>query len=262
MGLALQKKQALVLGASQGIGRATAIALAAQGARVTALARSKDNLKDTLTMLRPSISGNHDYIAADLKFSEEVLKAVQEKAATHGAYDILVLNASGPEPGPIMEAKLEAFTEAFKVHILTSTLLVQTLVPMMQEKGFGRIINIISTSVKAPIPNLGVSNTIRGAVANWAKTLAGELAGSGITVNNVLPGFTNTSRLDSLIDSVAEDHAKTREEIVHLWQNQVPAGRFAEPEEIAAACAFLASPQASYCNGTNITVDGGRTPTL
>ncbi len=172
---------------------------------------------------------------------------------------ILVNNTGGPPPGTVIEARPEEFTTAFAQHLICNQILVQAVVPGMQAAGYGRIINIISTSVKQPIAGLGVSNTIRGAVASWAKTLASELAPFGITVNNVLPGMTRTQRLDSLIASKAEKTGKTIEQITQEMIREIPAGRIGMPHEFAAAVAFLASPAASYITGINLPVDGGRT---
>ena len=176
--------------------------------------------------------------------------------------DILINNTGGPKGGPAHLAELEEYTLAFARHVLANQTLVQAVLPHMQESGWGRIVNVISTSVKAPIPNLGVSNTIRGAVANWAKTLSVEVAPHGITVNNVLPGFTETSRLDSIVANRAQQQATSTEVVAQAMRNSVPARRFARAEEVAAAIAFLASPVAGYINGINLPVDGGRLPTL
>ena len=256
----LDGKRALVLGASQGIGQATAIALAKKGCAVTILARNAPNLQETIKML-PEVDGEHRMIACDLLDLKSLNKSIEEELS-NGPLHILICNAGGPKPGSIMQSDPQAFRDALEVHIVANTLIVQKLVPGMQEAGYGRIINIISTSVKAPIPNLGVSNTTRGAVANWAKTLANELGPLGITVNNVLPGFTKTSRLTGLLENSAKKQKKSLDEMRQIWEEKVPLQRFAEPFEVAGACAFLASPVAGYCNGINIPVDGGRTPVL
>ena len=174
----------------------------------------------------------------------------------------MVNNTGGPKGGPIFEADTDEFTKAFSQHIICNQILVQALVPGMKEADYGRIINIISTSVKQPIDGLGVSNTIRGAVANWSKTLANELGQYGITVNNVLPGFTTTDRLADIIDKAADRTGKSKEEASKWMQSLVPAKRFAQPGEIANAVAFLATEAASYINGINLPVDGGRLSTL
>ena len=257
----LKGKRALVLGASRGIGRETAIALAKKNCLVTVLARDSDMLQETVHHMKEASSLEHDWICCDQQNLGELAEKI-DNSLTGGPFHILVCNSGGPAPGPLLEASEETLRSAFEVHILANTLLVKRLVPGMRADSYGRIINIISTSVKAPIPNLGASNTIRGAVASWAKTLATELAADGITVNNVLPGYTKTSRLDALLASAAEKSGKSLETVITEWENKVPAKRFAEPEEVAAAVAFLASPEAAYCNGINLPVDGGRTPCL
>ena len=257
----LKGKRALVLGASQGIGRATAIALAKKGAEVITLARNAQNLETTLGLVQEISRLNHKAIPCDLANLDDLTQKIDQEL-NNGNIHILICNAGGPKPGGIMETDLNAFRQAIEVHIVANTLLVQKLVPGMKQDNYGRIVNIISTSVKAPIPNLGVSNTTRGAVASWAKTLAGELGPFGITVNNVLPGFTKTERLSALLENAAKKQNKSLEEMRQIWESRVPLQRFAEPFEVAGACAYLASPIAGYCNGINIPVDGGRTPTL
>ena len=175
---------------------------------------------------------------------------------------ILVNNTGGPAGGQAIDAEVNEFTSAFNNHLICNHNLVQCVVEGMKSEGYGRIINIISTSVKQPLPNLGVSNTIRGAVANWAKTLANELGQFNITVNNVLPGATDTVRLKSIIETKAEKTGQSIDSIGEVMANQSPMKRIAKPEEIANAVAFLASPAASYINGINVPVDGGRTSCL
>jgi len=162
----------------------------------------------------------------------------------------------------LLDAEGENFTLGLQAHILSAQKVLKVLVPQMKEFGQGRLINIISTSVKIPIPNLGVSNTIRGAVASWSKTLSLELGPSNITVNNVLPGYTTTSRLSALIDGAGARLGKSTDEIEKMWKAKVPMARFGAPEEVAAAVGFLASDEASYINGVNLQVDGGRTGSI
>lgn len=258
MNLHLKNKNALVCGSTQGIGKATAIALAEEGVHVTLLARNEKALQSVLEELPNSGDQQHSYLVADFSDPENVRKAVSENSDFH----ILINNTGGPKSGSIYEASPEQFSEAFQMHIVVNQILVQALVPFMKEQGFGRIINIISTSVKEPIPGLGVSNTIRNAVANWSKTMAGELAEFGITMNNVLPGFTDTARLDQIITAKANKANTSEEEMVAIMKGYVPAKRFAKPEETAAAVTFLASEKASYITGINLPVDGGRTKSL
>ncbi len=255
----LRGLNALVCGASKGIGRATALALADRGARVCLLARDSQSLKT----VESELSGTgHKSLSADLSDLNSLSAKVQELLQAWGGISILVCNSGGPKGGPLLEAAEEDFVQAFKSHVLANQRLVQLIAPNMKEKKYGRIINVISTSVKAPIPNLGVSNTIRGAVASWSKTLASELGPFGITVNNVLPGFTQTERLETLLSQSAKAQGMDRAKLAEDWKKTIPARRFAEASETADAIAFLASPQASYINGINLPVDGGRTVSL
>ncbi|HEX7029587.1 MAG TPA: SDR family oxidoreductase [Gammaproteobacteria bacterium] len=254
MNLNLQGHRALVCGASEGIGRATAIELAALGATVTVVARSEDKLRAVANALPGE---GHDHAVADFDNTALLEGLVRGKLASRG-YSILINNAGGPPGGPITAAEPDAFLAAFRRHLVANQLLVQGLLPGMRERRFGRIVNIVSTSVYEPIPGLGVSNTVRAAVAGWAKTLAREVAGDGITVNNVLPGFTNTGRLEKLFAAKAEKINQTPDAVAQAALDTVPAGRFAKPEETAAAIAFLASPAASYITGVSLPVDGGR----
>ncbi|HET9679474.1 MAG TPA: SDR family oxidoreductase [Gammaproteobacteria bacterium] len=258
MNLDLQHKHALVCGASQGIGRATAMTLARMGTRVTLLARNTDNLQIVCAELATRHGQQHDYISADLDQPEKLKDQLAKLDTVH----ILVNNAGGPPGGPIHNANTDAFEAGMRRHLLANQTLVQQVLPGMREAGFGRIINIISTSVKEPIPGLGVSNTVRWAVAGWAKTLARELAPDHITVNNVLPGFTDTERLSSLFSGKAEKTGKSAEQVRDEALAQVPMGRFANPQEIANGIAFLASPAAAYITGINLPVDGGRLHSL
>jgi len=261
MDLDLRNKQAIVCGSTQGIGKASAIELALLGASVTLIARNEDKLKETLIELDQRQAQQHDYVVADFSqpeiLQEKIAQYVQQKPAVH----ILVNNTGGPAGGPILDAKLQDFTQALSSHLLCNHILAQAVVPLMQKAQYGRIINIISTSVKQPIPGLGVSNTTRGAVANWAKTLSYEVAAFGITVNNILPGAIVTGRHTSLIKIKAEKTGQTIENIEADMLQNIPAGRFGEAKEVGAAVAFLASPAAAYINGVSIQVDGGRVTT-
>ncbi len=259
MNLDLKNKNAIVCGSTQGIGEASAIELAKLGANITLIARNENKLLDVLNQLDKSKGQIHSFVCIDFS---DTKKLKEEVNLLKGNYHILLNNTGGPASGPIAEANTESFEGAFRMHLINNQILVQKVVEGMKKEGFGRIINIISTSVKTPIPGLGVSNTIRAAVANWAKTLSIELGAYGITVNNVLPGFTNTNRLKSLITKKAEVQGKSEKEIAKLMKSQVPAARFGESNEVANAVAFLCSPAASYINGINVPVDGGRTKSL
>lgn len=261
MNLSLLHKNALVGGASAGIGRAAAIELAALGANVTLMARTESALKDALATLDTSQGQQHSYLTVDFSDSQALLAAVSALLERQN-FHILVNNTGGPAGGPITEARGESFLMTFHNHLICNQLLAQALLPGMKTAGYGRIINIISTSVKEPLDGLGVSNTTRWAVAAWAKTWANEVGQFGITVNNVLPGFTRTGRLEEIIEKRAAANTTSKESVENQFKSQVPMRRFAEPAEVAAAVAFLASPAAGYINGINLPVDGGRTRSL
>jgi 3-oxoacyl-[acyl-carrier protein] reductase len=260
MNLNLNKKYALVCGSTQGIGKATALALAAEGTQVTLIARNEEKLKAVIAEMPQH--RNHDYIVADFSNPEDLKTKVSDYISNHHGFHILVNNTGGPAGGPVFSAHLDEFQAAFTQHLKCNHVLAQTLVPFMKSDSYGRIINVISTSVKQPLDGLGVSNTIRGAVANWSKTLANELGQFGITVNNVLPGATSTERLTEIIKNKSSKSGQTQDEATKAMQNAVPAKRFAKPEETANAITFLASECASYINGINLPVDGGRTKSL
>ena len=261
MNLSLSHKNALVGGGSAGIGQATAIELALLGANVTIVSRTEQALRDTVALLDTSQGQQHGWLVADYADLPDLLGKVEALLAK-GPIHILVNNTGGPPGGPMLDASPEEFETAFHNHLIINQMLAQIVVPGMLREGYGRIINVISTSVKAPLDDLGVSNTVRAAVANWAKTLANELGRHGITVNNVLPGLTDTERLHELIQKKANASGNSIETVANAMRSSVPAQRFAEAHEIAAAAAFLATPAAAYINGTNITVDGGRTRSL
>ena len=258
----LSGKTALVGGSTQGIGKAVAKLLALRGANVVLLARNRDKLEQTLLELDRRDGQYHSYLVADFSDPESVTGALEAYLEEGHCIHILVNNTGGPPAGPIVEATEEAFYQAFTNHLINNHNLVRRILPGMRESGYGRIINLISTSVKVPLHGLGVSNTIRAAVANWSKTLANEVAKDGITVNNVLPGATQTERLTTIIENKAARSGRTTEEIRVEMTSEIPRGRFAKPSEIAEAVAFLVSPAASYITGINVPVDGGRTPNL
>ena len=260
MNLELNHKFALVCGSTAGIGKATALALAEEGAVVTLIARNEEKLKATLAELPQH--RQHDYIVADFSNPAELKEKVSAYISEHHGFHVLVNNTGGPKGGPIFSAEVEEFESAFTQHLKCNHVLAQTVVPFMKVEGYGRIINVISTSVKQPLDGLGVSNTIRGAVANWSKTLANELGQFGITVNNILPGATGTERLTEIIKNKSAKTGTSEEEAAKAMKHAVPAKRFAKPEELAAAITFLASGQAAYINGINLPVDGGRTKSL
>lgn len=263
MNIDLSGKRALVCGSSAGIGRASAEALASLGAEVVLLARDDAKLKAVRAALPRPAGQAHEHLVADFNDPESVARAVDAIASgVAKPCHVLVNNTGGPPGGPAFDAGLDQYAAAFRAHVLCGQVLARAVVPGMKQAGYGRIINIISTSVKAPIAGLGVSNTIRGAVASWAKTLASELGPFGITVNNVLPGFTSTERLASLIAARASKSSVSEEKVAADMRATIPLGRFATPSEVASAVAFLASPAGSYISGINLPVDGGRLPTL
>jgi 3-oxoacyl-[acyl-carrier protein] reductase len=262
MDLDLTGRHALVCGASQGIGRACAMELAILGANVTALARRADALEHLVRELpRAHASQTHDFVVADSGDTEGLRAAVEKLVAAQPVH-ILVNKSGGPPPGPAHGAKVDAFLDAYRKHLVANHVLAETVIPGMQAAGYGRIVNIISTSVKEPIAGLGVSNTTRWAVASWSKTLATELAPFGITVNNVLPGSTKTPRIEQIVQTRAQKTGVDAEAMQREMESEIPMQRFADPSEIAAAVAFLASPAAGYITGINVPVDGGRTRSL
>ncbi|HRO26153.1 MAG TPA: SDR family oxidoreductase [Luteimonas sp.] len=257
MDLDLTGRHALVCGASAGIGRAAAHELALLGAEVTVLARGQDALDAVAASLPRTARQQHRTLAADASRREE-LRARVDALAAEVPIHILVNNTGGPPGGPAFTADEAAFLDAFGKHLLANHALAQAVVPGMRAAGWGRIVNVVSTSVYEPIAGLGVSNTIRGAVASWAKTLSRELAADGITVNNVLPGYTDTTRIEQILGDRTAATGKTREEVIAAMLASVPAGRFSKPEETGGVIAFLCSPAAGYVNGVSLAVDGGR----
>lgn len=257
MNLDLTGKTAVVCGSTQGLGYASAVELALLGCSVVLMARNEEKLKEVVKTLDRAKAQTHQYLVADFSDTAAVKASIDEFVKNNTVH-ILVNNTGGPAGGTALNAKPEEFLSAFNNHLINNHNLTQAVVPGMKAAGFGRIINIISTSVKNPIAGLGVSNTIRAAVANWAKTLATELGPFGITVNNVLPGFTKTVRADYVISSKAKAANISEDEVMKNLVAEIPAGRIGDPEEFGAAVAFLCSPAAAYINGINLPVDGGR----
>lgn len=262
MNLNLQGKNALIGGSSKGIGKAIAIELAKLGANVTLMARSAELLAEVLQELDQNHPGQqHDFLVVDFNDRTELHQRVVGLLTVKPIH-ILINNTGGPNGGPILDAQPEQFLEAFQNHLLCNHLLSQLVIPKMKTAGFGRIVNVVSTSVRVPLDNLGVSNTTRGAVASWAKTLANEVAKDGITVNNVLPGFTETERLVEVLSGSAQRKGIALEQELQQARETIPAGRFGTAEEIASVAAFLCTPAAAYVTGTSILVDGGRTRSI
>ena len=261
MNLSLEGKNAVVCGSSQGIGYAIADELALMGANCILLARNKELLEGAIGKLDTTLRQTHSFHVVDFNNQEATRNLIQGIVAERPIH-ILINNSGGPAAGPITEATEEQFLNTFNQHLITNHILTKAVMEGMKQEGFGRIINIISTSVRIPLRNLGVSNTIRGAVASWSKTMANELGQFGITVNNVLPGFTRTQRLDVIIGNTSTKKGVAIEQVEKEMQEEVPMKRFGEASEIAAVAAFLASPAASYVNGVSIPVDGGRTGSI
>jgi 3-oxoacyl-[acyl-carrier protein] reductase len=258
MDLNLKGKKALVCGSTQGLGLASAIELALLGADVVLMARNESRLKDAIKTLDGSMGQQHGYIVADFQDPQEVKRSINEYISKKNVINILVNNTGGPKGGAAVDASPDEFLSAFHSHLICNQLLVQAVLPDMKDSGYGRIVNIISTSVKEPIAGLAVSNTIRGAVASWAKTLAGELGVFGITVNNVLPGMTRTARYDALKKGRAEQAQLSEEKIEANIIASIPLRRIGIAAEFGAAVAFLCSPAAAYITGINLPVDGGK----
>ncbi len=258
MDLNLTGKNAIVCGSTQGLGLASAMELALLGANVTLMARDENKLKDAVKNLATEYGQQHDYIVADFQYPEIVESAINNYLTGNRSVNILVNNTGGPKGGNAVDATPEEFLQAFNSHLICNHILVKAVLPSMKASGYGRIVNIISTSVKEPIPGLAVSNTIRAAVASWAKTLANELGQFGITVNNVLPGYTRTARYDAIVKNKMAETQKKEDEIEADFVTQIPMRKIGTPGEFGAAVAFLCSPAASYITGINLPVDGGR----
>ncbi len=259
--LSLQGKHALVCGASAGIGRATALALASLGANVTALARRQDRLSALVPELKAAGASDARYIVADLDQRDALEETITDLLQQHGPVHVWINNTGGPPPGSLLTTNEEQLLSALGRHLLAAQRIMKLVVPGMEQASYGRIISVLSTSVRAPIPNLGVSNLTRAAMASWSKTLSNELP-PNITINCILPGFTATERLSSLAESRANHAGRTVEEVETAWKATIPEGRLGRPEELAATIAFLASPAASYVRGVCLPIDGGRLPVI
>ena len=261
MNISLQGKTALICGSTQGIGLAIAKELALLGSDCILMARNAESLEHAKNELDTKQGQVHQMAVADFSSTESVKEAI-EQILKHNTIHVLINNTGGPPAGPITAAKSEDFLSALNLHLINNHNLATAVLPGMKETGYGRIINIVSTSVKIPLANLGVSNTTRAAVAGWAKTLANEVAQYGITVNNVLPGATATVRLSSIIENKSKKTNLELKEVEEEMLHEIPMRRFGQPEEIAAMAAFLSTPAAAYITGQSICVDGGRTGSI
>ena len=261
MNISLQNKTAVICGSTQGIGLAIAKEFAQSGASCILLARNEEAMQNIVQTLDTPFKQEHRYFIADFSDPAQVKKVIDTIIKITPVH-ILVNNTGGPAGGPITDAAATTFLQAFQQHLINNQLLTQAVIPSMKKEKYGRIINIISTSVRIPIDNLGVSNTIRAAVASWAKTLSNEVGRYNITVNSVLPGFTKTQRLDAVLETNAARAGIDKVQYIKQMEEAIPMKRFGESPEIAAVVAFLASPAASYVNGVSIPVDGGRTGTI
>ncbi|AFK02460.1 short-chain dehydrogenase/reductase SDR [Emticicia oligotrophica DSM 17448] len=262
MNLDLSGKTAFVCGSTQGIGKAAAVELALLGANITLVARNEEKLKAVLDELPRKKGQKHRYLLIDFSKTNQIKSRIERHLTKYPEAHILVNNTGGPVGGPVIEASPDLFLQTFNEHVIAAQILTQALVPSMKKDGFGRIINITSVGMKQPIVGLGVSNTIRGAIGNWAKSMANELGKFGITTNNVLPGYTTTARLQKVNEMRASATQKSVSEVEQELIKEIPIGRFTAPQETAAVIAFLCSPAAASVNGVSIPVDGGKTSSL
>lgn len=252
----LSDKHALVCGASTGIGKASALALAQAGAHTTLVARTESKLAEVAETIADA-GGSAAVVVADLDDRDGFVQVIDDVLDAVGPVHIVLNNTGGPPGGPLVDAEPQAIAAALSRHVLSTHALMQRVLPGMTEAGYGRFIQVLSTSVREPIDNLGVSNLTRAAVASWAKTLSRELP-PGVTINNILPGFTDTDRLSSLATAAGQRTGRSADQVREAWKGMVPEGRLGRPEELASAIAFLASPAASYVRGVSLPVDGGR----
>ena len=257
MDLGIEGRVALVAASSKGLGRAVAEALAAEGCHLVLCARSGDALERTRAAIAADSGREVAALATDVADPEQVRRLVDFAMERFGAVDILVTNGGGPPPGSFQEHGLEAWRAASAVTLESVVALIQGVLPGMLERRWGRILNVTSIAVKQPVDGLMLSNSLRAAVTGLARTLANEVADRGVTVNNLMPGYTRTERLEHLASHIAGQRGVSQAEAYAGWESQVPAGRIGEPREFGALAAFLASEQAAYITGQSIAVDGG-----
>jgi len=257
MDLGLREKVAIVAGSSRGLGKAVANELANEGVNVVLCSRGGDALQSAHRELVEKHGVGVEAVEVDLSSEEGPDQVVQAALERFGQVDILVSNNGGPPPGRFEELPAEAWERAFHLTLDSVLRFTRAVLPGMKERGWGRILNITSISVKQPVENLILSNSLRAAVTGFAKTLSNEVGLHGITVNNILPGFTRTERLTQLADNLAAQQGIDREKVFEVWEQGVPLGRIGEPSEFAAMAAFLVSERASYITGVSVPVDGG-----
>ena len=257
MDLGLKNKVALVAAGSRGLGRAVAEELAAEGASLLLCARDAQTLAETAAAIAESSGAHVLAVPADVTVIDDIKRLVEAGVERFGQIDILVTNAGGPPAGTFDKLTREQWDEAIKLTLLSAVELARQVLPGMKKRRWGRIINITSIAVKQPVDGLLLSNSLRAGLTGFARTLANEVAPDGITVNNVLPGYTRTERLEHLVEFMAEKQGISVEDFRGTWEKEIPMGRLGDPRELAATVAFLASERASYITGTSIQVDGG-----
>ena len=257
MDLGLKDKVALIAAGSRGLGRAVAEELAAEGASLVLCAREPRTLAETAATIADNSGAHVLAVPADVTSVDDIRRVVDAGNERFGRIDILVTNAGGPPAGTFDQLTREQWEEAIRLTLFSAIELARQVLPGMKERSWGRILNITSIAVKQPIENLMLSNSLRAGLTGFARTLANEVAAEGITVNNILPGYTRTERLQDLAEMMAEKEGISVSEFSAKWEKEIPMGRLGEPREFAALAAFLVSERASYITGTSIQVDGG-----
>lgn len=257
MDLGIKGKVALVTASSRGLGRAVAEELAAEGAALVLCARNEASLNTTAAAIRDATGAQVITVVADVSDPSAIDRVWSRARDEFGRVDILVTNAGGPPAGPFEAHTPSAWSDALRLNFESVVNMTRAVLPSMKERRWGRIINITSIAVKQPVDNLILSNSVRAAVTGFARTLANEVASYGITVNNVMPGYTLTDRIANLAETNASQHGTSTEAVIGVWESQIPMGRLGTPREFAAMVAFLASERASYTTGSSIPVDGG-----
>jgi 3-oxoacyl-[acyl-carrier protein] reductase len=255
--LGLKGRVALVAAASRGLGRAVADELAAEGASLIICSRKAETIKETANEIATATGAEILALPCDVSKADEVAALVRAGIERFGRIDILVTNGGGPPAGPFESFSIDAWEAATRLTLFSAVELARHVLPGMKERGWGRILNITSIAVKQPVDNLILSNSLRAAVTGFARTLANEVAAFGVTVNNIMPGYTRTERIEELARMMADKEGITPAEFVARWEKEIPMRRLGEPREFAALAAFLVSERSSYITGTSIQVDGG-----